>query len=435
MAKQRILILGAGLAGLSVAYHLQEKDVYYQIFEKEDAPGGLCRSKNINGFTFDYSGHLLHFKHRYSYELVRSLLNNNLKRHRRNSWVYSFHAYLPYPFQANFFGLSPRIAQDCLTGFIRAANNGHHKKNQNPNFRDWIYQTFGTGIARHFMLPYNKKFWTIPLSQITCEWVDNFVPQPSLKEVITGTINRFTKPLGYNANFWYAKKGGIQRLTLALVERTAQINLSCPCQKIDIKNKKIFFKNGCQERFNQLISTIPLPELVKMIDDLPGSIISSFKKLRWISILNLNLGIDKENISDKHWIYFPQKNFIFFRVGFPHNFSSYLTPPNKSSLYVEVSYSRSNPINKKDIISRITKELIKAQIISKANKILVQDINDIKYGYPIYDHNYRHARENILKFLQKNNILSCGRYGSWRYMSMEDVILEGREIAERLSLA
>ena len=432
MAKQKILILGAGLAGLSAAYHLQKKGLDYQIFEKEDAPGGLCRSKNIDGFTFDYSGHLLHFKNRYTYDLVRGLLNNNLTRHKRKSWVHSFNTYVPYPFQANFFGLPAQIAKDCLLGFVQAADNGHYKKKQDTSFKDWIYQAFGRGIARHFMLPYNKKFWTVPLSRITCDWVNSFVPQPSLEEVIEGTIARSTKPLGYNANFWYAKKGGIQRLASAFVERINKVNLACYCQKIDVKNKKIFFRNGSQEKFDQLISTIPLPELAHMIDDLPESITLSFKKLRWVSILNLNLGIDKENVSEKHWIYFPDKDFIFFRIGFPHNFSSFLTPPKKSSLYIEVSYSKNKPANKKNIVTHIIKDLVKTQIIAGRDRIAVQDVNDIKYGYPIYDHNYRFARENILEFLRQNNILSCGRYGSWRYMSMEDSILDGKDVVKYL---
>jgi len=434
MAKARIIILGTGLAGLSVAYHLQKKGIDYEVFEKEDTPGGLCRSKNIDGFTFDHSGHLLHFKYKYTYDLIRDLLNNNLIQHKRNSWVYAFNAYIPYPFQANLFGLPPKITKDCLLGFIQAANNGRYKKNNDTNFRDWVYQTFGNGIARYFMLPYNKKFWTVSPSQLTCDWVNGLVPQPSLEDVIEGTVSRSSKAWGYNAHFWYPKNGGIQELALAFARRINKINLSCSCPKIDIKNKEISFMDGRQEKFDKLISTIPLPELANVIEGLPKSITSSFKKLRWVSILNLNLGIDRENISDKHWIYFPQENFVFFRVGFPHSFSSTLVPTNKSSLYIEISYSWNKPINKNNIVSRIIRDLIKAQVISNSDRILVQDINDIRYGYPVYDYNYRLARESILKFLSQNHILSCGRYGNWQYMSMEDVILDGKKLADNLKV-
>ena len=70
MAKKRIIILGAGLAGLSTAWHLQRRGLDCQVYEKEPEVGGLCRSKNIGGFTFDFDGHLLHFKHNYTFNLI-----------------------------------------------------------------------------------------------------------------------------------------------------------------------------------------------------------------------------------------------------------------------------------------------------------------------------------------------------------------------------
>ncbi|MDD5154965.1 MAG: FAD-dependent oxidoreductase, partial [Candidatus Omnitrophica bacterium] len=156
MAKERVIVIGAGLAGLSAAWHLQKKGIDAMVFEKEPRVGGLCRSKNINGFIFDYDGHLLHFRHRYSFNLVKSLLKNNLVEHRRNAWVYSHGTFTRYPFQGNFYGLPTAIAKECLLGFIRASKNGLAEK-ENLNFLQWINRTFGKGIAAHFMIPYNSK--------------------------------------------------------------------------------------------------------------------------------------------------------------------------------------------------------------------------------------------------------------------------------------
>src|SRR3989338_9721065 len=127
MAKKRIIILGAGLAGLSAAWHLQKRGVDCQVFEKEPEVGGLCRSKNINGFTFDTSGHLLHFKHRYAFNLINNLLRDNLVKYQRRSWIYSHQKYIRYPFQANLYGLPSPVIKECLLGFIKASC-GHLKK-------------------------------------------------------------------------------------------------------------------------------------------------------------------------------------------------------------------------------------------------------------------------------------------------------------------
>jgi len=432
MAKKKIMILGAGLAGLSTAWHLQKKRIDYRVFEKEPEVGGLCRSKNINGFTFDYDGHLIHFKNRYTFELIRNLLKNNLAKHQRSAWIYSCGRYTRFPFQANLYGLPPAKIQECLLGFIHASNNGRLQKNTDSSFLGWINSTFGRGIAKYFMIPYNTKFWTMPPQRLTCEWLDGFIPVPSLSQIIEGTVEESKRRFGYNSVFWYPKEGGISRIPRALAEQIKNINTDCPITEINLDKKEITIGSGTKEKFDYLISTIPLPEIPYLIKDMPKKIGPLFKKLRWNSIFNLNLGIDRLPDSKRHWVYFPEKEFCFFRAGFLHNFSDYLVPANKTSIYVEVSYSKDRPINKNEIVLRIKRDLKKAGLLDKSDNICAEDINDIKYGYPIFDINYRKIREKILRFLTQNNIISCGRYGSWRYMSMEDCLLEGKKIADIL---
>ena len=432
MAKKRVVILGAGLAGLSTAWHLQRKGIDCLVLEKESEVGGLCRSKQLDGFTFDYDGHLLHFKQQYTFKLIESLLKDNLIEHRRNAWVYSYGRYIRYPFQANLYGLSSSIIKECLLEFVKASQDSHLKRKKNLTFLDWINCTFGKGIAKHFMVPYNSKFWTVPPQELTCEWLDGFIPVPSLSQIIEGTIEENKRQFGYNAQFWYPRRGGIASLSWALANQIKNIYTNCQIVEINLKRKEIKMASGNKERFDFLISTLPLPEIPYLIKGIPKQIYALFKKLRWNSIFNLNLGIGRKDFDGRHWVYFPQRETCFFRVGFFHNFSPSLTPRDKSSLYVEVAYSPNKSIDKNKVVLHIKKDLRKMDIISQSDRICVEDINDIKYGYPIYDNNYCLARENILKFLNQNYILSCGRYGSWRYMSMEDVILEGRYTSERI---
>lgn len=452
MSKKRIVILGAGLAGLSVAWHLQRKGIECLIFEQESEAGGLCRSKNINGFTpleipfspqdktksltgftFDCSGHLLHFKHSYTFNLIKNLLGDNLLEHKRSAWIYSYDRYTPYPFQANLYGLPPSIVKECLLGFIHTHRNGHFKKKKNPSFLDWINLTFGKGISRHFMVPYNTKFWTLPPKRLTCDWLDGFIPVPTLTQIIEGTIEESQRQFGYNARFWYPKRGGIVQVPLALASSIKNIYTNCQIAEINLAKKIIKMARGNIERFDYLVSTIPLPEVLYLIKKVPTELISAFKKLRWNSIFNLNLGIQKKDFSGRHWVYFPEKDICFFRTGFFHNFSSSLNPPDKSSLYVEISYSKDKPIDKDKTVLRIKEDLKKVGILKQENRVYIEDINDIKYGYPIYDTYYNQARQEILKYLTRKNIIPCGRYGSWRYISMEEAILDGKAAAQRIA--
>ncbi|MBM3250521.1 MAG: FAD-dependent oxidoreductase [Candidatus Omnitrophica bacterium] len=428
MAKKRIIILGGGLAGLSAAWHLQQRKRECLLFEKEPEVGGLCRSKKIGEFTFDYDGHLLHFRRRYTFDLVRRLLGGNLTGHRRNAWIYTHKRYIRYPFQANLYGLPADIVEECLLGFIRAAKNGRAR---DENFLDWINHTFGEGIARHFMVPYNEKFWTVPPSELNCEWLDGFIPVPSLQEVIEGTVKESRRQFGYNAHFWYPKKGGIRQLPQAFCRSMKNIYTGCKINAVDLKKKEVITPAG-REKYTHLISTLPLPELPGLVTGLPQEVISDLRRLRWNSVFNLNLGVARSESSRRHWVYFPQKEISFFRVGFPHNFSASCAPEGASSLYAEVSYSRQRPLNKKSITQRIRKDLVRTGLLSADDRIVAEDTNDIKYGYPIYDKNYLPSLGRIFDFLSRHDILPCGRYGAWRYMSMEETILDAHDAAERL---
>ncbi|MBN3037905.1 MAG: FAD-dependent oxidoreductase [Candidatus Omnitrophica bacterium] len=431
MAKeQKFIILGAGLSGLSAAYFLKED---YLIFEKESTPGGLCRSRHIKGYTFDYDGHLLHFKNKAMLELVRRLLGRELISVKRNSWVASFGDFTRYPFQANLYGLPRHIVKECIFGFLDARLNGYMHRSDYDNFKHWIIHTFGEGIAKHFMLPYNNKFWTVPAQRLTCEWVKNYIPVPTIKDVLNGTIAQSKKRFGYNAKFWYPLNGGIERLVLAFQKQIkGEIYTQHQVTQIDLDRKNVTFQNEKKLKFENLISTIPLPEMLKLIPRLPTKIKTALGKLRYSSIFCLNLGIARGNLSDKHWIYFPEKKFVFFRVGFPSSFSSEVVPQGKSSIYAEVSYSPNRPPDKEYLSDRILEDLAKAGILSCADAIEVCDPLDIKYGYIIYDHNYKANIKTIQEYLNQHHVYLIGRYGRWKYMAMEDAILDGKNIAQRI---
>lgn len=427
MPEKRIVILGAGLAGLSAAWSLQKRGVDCLVLEKEPEAGGLCRSKNIDGFSFDRSGHLLHFKHRESLGLIKKLLGDNIKEHERSAWVHAYGRYMPYPFQANLHGLPPEISKECILGFISASGNKRLKSNKNSNFLSWINKTFGPGIAKHFMIPYNQKFWTMHPRHLTSEWLDGFIPVPSLEQVIEGTVEESKRQFGYNAKFWYPIKGGINSLVSAFSGSLKNIHTNSSVEEIDLNRKEIRMSSGAKEKYDLLISSVPLPELSHLLCGAPKGLKPLLLKLKWNSIFNLNLGVNKHDLNLRHWIYFPQDDVCFFRVGFYHNFAPVRS--SKFSLYAEVAYPQGSNINKNHIIPLIENDLIKIGILEEKDKICVKDANVIKYGYPVYDKHYKLTREKIIELLGRNKVFLCGRYGSWRYFSMEDTMLDGMNLA------
>ena len=426
---KKTVVLGAGLAGLSTALHLKNN---VEVYEKELVPGGLSGTDYINGFVFDYDGHLLHFKTEYAKRLVNSLLSDLLQKHKRNAWVYSHDVYTKYPFQANTFGLPLKIVKKCILGMFKASRRGVQKNDS--SLYDWMIDNFGKGITKYFMYPYNHKFWTVAPERLIPDWTAEYVPRVRIRSVLDGALTYKTKPLGYNSEFWYPKTGGMDQLSKAMAGRIKNIEYNSMVTAIDLKNKVITLNDRKKAGYSELVSSIPMISLKQIIsDDLPLSVTAAFDKLKYVSIYNLNLGIKREKITDKHWIYYPEDDFSFFRVGFPMNFSDNVCPGNTSSLYAEVSYSGYRPLDRKNIDSRIKKDLIRAGILNSEDEVVLSHSNDIKYAYVIYDREYKESVKMITDFLRSHDVFSVGRFGRWKYMSMEDVINDGVSVAGEIT--
>jgi protoporphyrinogen oxidase len=439
--RKTIVVLGGGLAGLSTLWHLQQSgDVKSFLFEGEARVGGLTRSETIDGFTFDYTGHLLHFKHEPVKKLVSELLGDNLRYMERNSWIFSKGVYTRYPFQTNLYGLPSAVIKECILGFVNATANNLHGANL-PNlpccsaghetFEAWIYRTLGAGIAKHFMIPYNQKLWTVSPRELTCEWMGRFVPGASLEQILDGALSDVAKNNGYNAQFGYPLKGGIEALPRAFAHSLKNLYCGFEVTKLDMERKRVYFKNGENVAYDTLVSSIPLPRLIRMCPNVPPSVQSAASMLRFTSVYNINFGVDR-NLGDKHWVYFPERRFAFYRVGFSHNFSPFQAPPGCSSIYAEVSYSPWKPIDKSQIACRVKQDLLTLKILRRSDSVTAEHCLDIPCAYVIYDQNYRRNVDHVQSYVRQNGVRTIGRYGSWEYSGMEDAIWQGRAVASEL---
>lgn len=424
-----IVILGAGLSGLSAAYHLHRE---YELFEKENEVGGLCRSIKIGDFIFDHGPHILFPKDEYVAQLIRELLSKNLHTQSREAWIYHkfCDVYTRFPFQSHLYGLPIPVVKDCILGFFKTLK----KKDKKPqNYEEWIIWNFGEGIAKHLMIPYAKKIWTIPPSQMNFEWVWNRVPRLSMEELLEGALHDNPKLFGFNTEFWYPFQGGIEALPLAFLPKVKNVNLKKEAIKIYLGKKCVEFSDNKKAYYETLISTLPLPEIVKLMDDVPPEVRKASQELKNNSVYCVNLGIEREKISPYHYVYFYEPDFLFHRISFPMNLSSYTTPRGCSSVTTEISYSKHKKISKENIIERVIENLIKAKILFPDDKIIVSDVADIQCAYVIYDLDHRKNVKIIHDFLRKNQIFACGRFGEWEYFNMDHSIASGKRIAEEIN--
>ena len=412
---KKIVILGAGLSGLSVAYFLKKEGwENVKLFEKEKKLGGLCVSTYEKDFIFDKSAHLLHFKTEFCKSFVEKELGIKLIKHKRKAYVYIFDRLIPYPFQSHISQLPYSIYKEC-----KRSIQGCVFKNNSDNFYTWLKNTFGEGICKYFMFPFNKKFWKYSLCRIDYSRCSKFIPRISEK--------------GYNSWFYYPRQGGIGTLVKMLSRNLDNIHTESKIKKINLSKKIIKLDNNKEESYDILISTIPLPEFLKMIEMNTSYIfiLNMIKKLKWLSILNVNLGFKEfPQINGVHWIYFPQEDIPFFRISFPHTFL--LNSDKVFQVSVDISY-RGNNFHSEEKISQIISVLKNLNIIDGVD-IDAIEINNIKYGYVIFTKNTEEIKKIIFNYLKRYHVFCLGRYGSWDYMSMEDVILQARNFVCNLKL-
>lgn len=427
-----VLIAGAGLAGLSTAYHL--RDTRSLVVEREPHVGGTARSFPVDKFTFDVTGHLLHLHHDYTRRLISDLLDGQFFRCERRTWIFSEGAYTRYPFQANTFGLSEKTVDACVLGFLDAYYSGARNAPNlgRRNFRDWSRAVFGDGISEHFMIPYNEKLYQTRATRLTADWCGRFVPQVRPEEVMKGALQPQSKRFGYNATFWYPKRGGIQILSSRLAERVKRVETGVSLEWVDWRARRARLSDGREIDYRRLVSTLPLPELLRRLQNPPVAIRRAAGRLRYASVLCLNIGVSRPRISDASWIYFPESRFPFYRVGFPMNFTPHVVPQGCSSMYVEIPMSWASGKSESAIMRVVRSRLIDAGILKPSDRFPVIQFLPIRYAYVVYDRNRQAALDVLFPFLERNGILSIGRYGGWKYSFMEEAIRDGQAAAETL---
>lgn len=428
-----VVILGAGLTGLSTAFHL--KDVSSLILERESEVGGLCRTHEEAGFTFDCTGHLLHLKTDEVRDLVKRLLPDTFTMHERRAQIFSKGVFTPYPFQANLHGLPLEVVKECILGFVQAQLEREREGEGDPSrmsFRDWCVATFGEGIARHFMIPYNSKLWRIDLNQIECGWVSWSIPRPTLQEILNGAFGTTVRGLGYNPTFLYPRRGGICVLPEAIAARCPEIRLGETVEAIDAERRTVRLRSGAVIGYETLVSTIPLDRLLAIATGLPSDLPPAAQRLRAVRVVNISLGVDRAAVSDAHWIYFPEPEYSFYRVGFPTSLSRDLAPRGCSSLYVERSLQRDESLDPDSVIDAAVEDLRRAGILWRGDRIVYRRVRVLDPAYVIYDRFRADNVPRLLESLTRLGIHSAGRFGFWEYSSMESAIRAGMDLAARI---
>ena len=436
----KILIIGAGPTGLGAAWRLNELGhSEFLVVDRAPYVGGLAASfADAKGFTWDFAVHVAHSHYHYVDELMKSILPDGFLVHERRSWVYTQNCFVPYPFQLNFRHLPPRARQECLDGLM-------HRPPRSPNgpanFQEWILQAFGDGIARHFMVPYNTKIWTVPPARMNCRWLGDRVPEVDLERVrVNIQSGRDDVSWGPNHVFQFPRTGGTGHIWNSMADRIGhdRIRLSTEVVALDARAQVATLTTGEKIRYDHLISTMPADRLVGLAGQ--SALASSAKRLLHSQVQVVCVALPfaiPDRLRDKTWIYCPDETSVYYRITPFSIFSPAHTPDpaRHCSFLCEVATAGGTPMHKdSELAARVLRDLRQSELLDFIPEQAHVFHLYADYGYPIPSLDRDAALAEILPALEAQHIYSRGRFGAWKYEvgNMDHSIMQGVEAVDHI---
>ena len=416
------LVLGSGIAGISAGCHLKTQGEQVVIFERNSDWGGLCGNFTIDGFRFDK---FVHFSFAPD-EYTKNIFENSSPTYAHPSISYNYYNgyWLKHPAQNNLAPLPVDEKVEIIKGFV---NRKHTAVEDIQDYEEWLRVQYGDYFAEHFPLKYTRKYWGVEAKELETKWVGNRMHSPDLEEVLRGAFEVQDKNFYYTNYMKYPKKGGFRSI-LNNCRDGLDIRFNKEVVHIDTTNKIVEFKDGTTAEYTRLISSLPLPEIIKMLDDVPEEVKTAAENLMHTSGYMVSLGFNKPDIAKHLWFYIYDEDILASRVYSPNLKSPDNVPEGCSSLQAEIFFSNKAKIPAADkVLENTIKKLIEMGIF-KEEDLIVKDIRFEKYANVIFDKDIYKNRALVLKYIQEQGIESIGRFGKWEYMWTHQAFEDGRKV-------
>lgn len=414
MAIKKAAVLGAGISGLAIALKLQEKGYEVAVYEKDEKPGGLAKSRIVNGYIYDpHGGHILNTKNAHIVDWMFSLLPKEHWQYRENTAKILFgDKKLIYPLEQALYELDPDVAVECVYDLVMAQQGP-----KPDNYRDWLVWNFGKGIAELYLLPYNRKIWAYPLEDMETQWMEGKMPLPSKKAVLKTLLRKDAGARDMPMKtFYYPTFGGIQSMVNAMA-KGLDVRLSQPVTSLKKEDGRWIVNHD--DAFDVVISTIPLPEMPQIME-LPSSIQAAIRDLKFNSLTTVLCKCPPTDIS---WMYIPEKQYRMHRIGYQSALSPAATPDGSGSGAFEIIGPQ----------FEVTKDIIfQPGIAPEALELSeVLDWEFSKYAYVIYDKHYRENTGKIFEYFSTvSGFYLLGRWARWNYNNMDMCMNDAISLAE-----
>ena len=424
---QNIVILGAGISGLTVSYFLNKFKIRNQVIEKQNKCGGLLKSFKVKKYVFDNFIHILQAKKPIAKIFFKASAKNFRLNPRPNN-LYK-NRWIDHSPQFHLFPLDfIEKIKIILSYLFRYRNDNFRKK----NYENWLRGTYGNYFAKHFPMTYTEKYWATKSRNLSTSWIKFRMQPVSLKDLVIGAFLKIYKNPFHLSQMRYPKHGGYESF-LNILKKNKSIKLNERIKNINLHKKEIVLNKGKKIQFSKLVSTIPLPEFCHLSKNISPKVLKASRLLRCTAGILISIGI-KKKVKARTWFYIYDKKFKASRIYLPSKLSRFNAPKNKSSLQAEIFVDNKEKVTKEYlnyVKNNTVENLVKIGVFEKKD-LEVVNVKFVKYANVIFDKNYSKNRNLILDYFKKYNVDFVGRFGRWAYLLSDDCFLSGKLIAEKI---
>ena len=419
----KTVILGAGAAGIGTAYALRKKGTDPVVYEQDADWGGLCGNFTIDGFRFD---RFVHFTFANDPETAKLFEESSpLYGHPSVSYNYWRGYWLKHPVQNNLAPLPIDEKVKIIESFV---NRAHKEEDDIKDYGEWLRVQYGDYFAENFPFLYTRKYWGREAEKLATGWIGKRMQSLPLSEILRGAFAEPEENFYYLKRMNYPKQGGFRSI-FDIARQGVDIRFNKKATRIDTTAKTVFFADGTAEKYEKLVSTIPLPLMAEIVDNCPADVKAAADDLHWTCGYQVSFGFNRPDIAKHLWFYIYDHDMPPARVYSPNLKAADNVPAGCSALQAEVFFDNQAKIPDADDILRKTETCLKKICGFTDTDIAVKDIRFEPYANVVFTLGIYKNRAIVRDWLEQAGIITVGRFGKWDYLWSHQAFETGREAA------